>query len=252
MTAIAELERIARVAPTTMHEKATGFRLVVDVEACDRLANGAPSGLVAGRPPRTRFGVAWIVDGRYTAGVIAWFDRQDDAHTLSAVLSGERPTSRPGSQASRAGDVPPPAVPTTVRSETQPEASVDEPTEASLASPAAVAVRSSLPDDDQGANQVVGAMPGICAHCGGPLPEAALTGRPRLTCSDACRKALNRVTKPEAVTDSADGRSGAGRRQAAPPPAGSEGSAGSPNEVSNQPHAERREGGDQLGLPIGG
>jgi hypothetical protein len=34
--------------------------------------------------------------------------------------------------------------------------------------------------------------PTSCARCGGPLPPAALTGRPRTTCSETCRKAVYR------------------------------------------------------------
>ena len=35
-----------------------------------------------------------------------------------------------------------------------------------------------------------GSAPG-CAYCGGPLPALAPAGRPRLTCSDRCRRLLD-------------------------------------------------------------
>ena len=35
-----------------------------------------------------------------------------------------------------------------------------------------------------------GSAPG-CAYCGGPLPALAPAGRPRLTCSDRCRRLVD-------------------------------------------------------------
>jgi len=236
---LAELKALQERAALAQPAKTTGFRLVTDMEACDRLANGAPSGLVDGRTPRTRFGVAWIVDGSFTAGVIAWFDRQADAHRLYEHLTGERPTPRPA-QAD-----PAPILEGNLALAPDPE----QPEAPELAPVASThpAVAASVPprsDDDGVPDPVVGARPGIrlCAGCDEPLPADA---RPNRTAHNAaCRERARYRRAAELSRADANGRTP--DLTVSSPPA-----TGSPDEVSNQPHAALREGGDQLGLPLG-
>lgn len=236
MTAL-ELERIARGASASMPTKATGFRLVTDVEPCSRLANGSPSGIVtnpdgSSRAPRVRFGVAWFVDERLTGSVIAWFERQGDAHKLLAVLRGERPASRSGpdlAPASTGGAVE------------QGQGRIEAPgttTGASLPGPAATSA--SVPPASSGIR---------CAHCGGPIDQP-LTGRPRITCSDACRQAHRRavaVTKLADDTEPTDGLAAAGRPALPPAPADSD---SAPTDTTSAIPARSRDEGAEVQLVL--
>jgi hypothetical protein len=40
----------------------------------------------------------------------------------------------------------------------------------------------------------------LCQECGGPMPAAASTGRPRRNCSDACRKRAFRRGRARVAT----------------------------------------------------
>jgi hypothetical protein len=171
-----ELERIAR--STIPPIKATGLCLVVDHEPGGVLANGAPSGMGG----RTRFGPAWIIDDRVKSRPIALFDRQADAHRLLSILRGDAPASRPAPVIPAAEPLAG-ASPDLERTEAPEPELLDASLPGSLTAPEAQSAPSGIPS---------------CGECGGPLPDEALTGRPRLTCSDACRQAYsrrNRVTK---------------------------------------------------------
>jgi hypothetical protein len=198
-----------------MPARATGFRLVTDVEPCARLENGSPSGVVVEpdgtkRAPRTRFGVAWIVDARLTGSVIAWFERQADAHRLLAILRGDAPAPRsapvipagerrgplvePDQELIEApdGELPGVSLPTAPTAPTAP-------TGRSSKSTPARSVLEPTP--------VSGTAVRLCAGCDEPLPVDA---RPNRTTHDGvCRVAAARRRAAEkAQRPDADGGAG--------------------------------------------
>lgn len=128
---------------------------VVEHEPGGKLANGGPSGLGG----RTRYGAAFLVDGRTRTAPIALFDRQRDAFTLVRILNGEAPQGQPD--------------PTTPGR-----------------SPGAVPDRAGPGASDPGGSDSPDPG-GVCAGCGGPL-LLGRRGQRRRTCSAACRQRARR------------------------------------------------------------
>ncbi|HET7030384.1 MAG TPA: hypothetical protein VFI34_07720 [Candidatus Limnocylindrales bacterium] len=195
MTATAELVRIAaRVVPPV---GASQLVATVDVEPCGRLSNGVPSGVVVEadgtkRPPRTTYGVAWLVDGRVRTDPFATFDRGDDAYHLIRILEGEVATPRP---AAHRGEPLPRA--DASASAADPELRPEPPREPS-AVPFTPAIASGHAErstaTEPGSGSTAASMSGTCPVCGDPMPPAG-HGQRRLTCSDRCRTARARAQR---------------------------------------------------------
>jgi hypothetical protein len=88
MTAIAELEQIARSARTARAGE-SDVVAIVDGAQGGRLSNGVPSGLGV----TTRYGAAWF-DGLRRSEAIAWFDDQADVYRLIGLLKAAPTTTR--------------------------------------------------------------------------------------------------------------------------------------------------------------
>lgn len=215
MTATAELERIAHdVIPPV---GGTGWRITVDD--------------LVGPERRTVYAVVPVIDGRRD-GRPVFRGIQRDAHRFYELLTSGVPTPR-----SAVRPAPSIADSSLVGTgipvdEAGPLSEAPEPElqDVSLAIPAVTAKRvPPRPDGVVGTD--AGSMPGTtCLVCGAAIDQA-LTGRPRLTCSGACRVALNRrggVTKLEADTEPTDGGSAAAHRQAPGIPAGLTGAGPTP------------------------
>lgn len=84
---------LIRIARTVIPPVGASMAIaVVDHEPGGKLSNGFPSGIGG----RTRFGVAFLVEGRLKSAPIALFERQSDALHLVGIINGTAdPASRP-------------------------------------------------------------------------------------------------------------------------------------------------------------
>jgi hypothetical protein len=85
-----DLARIARDAIPPVG--ATDLCLVVEVTEGGRLSNGEPAGIGV----TSRYGVAWVIDGRAKSAPIATFGRHAEAMALMDLLTGPALRSGPG------------------------------------------------------------------------------------------------------------------------------------------------------------
>jgi hypothetical protein len=80
---VQEIEAIA--AAVVLPEGATDLCMVVAHEPGGKMPDGSPSGIGGS----TRFGPAWVIDGRAKSEPIALLDKQADARALLRLIAGE-------------------------------------------------------------------------------------------------------------------------------------------------------------------